>query len=38
MKISIITVTWNSEAIVRDAFESVLPQTFQNIEYIIDGQ
>lgn len=39
MKISIITATWNSEATVRDTFESVLHQTFQDIEYIIiDGQ
>lgn len=38
MKISIITATFNSEATVRDAIESVLAQTFENIEYIIkDG-
>ena len=38
MKISIITVTFNSASTVRDAIESVLKQTYPNIEYlIIDG-
>ena len=38
MKISIITVVWNSNDTVRDAIESVLGQTYENIEYIIiDG-
>ena len=38
MKISIITATFNSEATIRDTIESVLKQTFQDIEYIIkDG-
>lgn len=38
MKISIITATWNSGATLRDAIESVLSQTYKNIEHIIvDG-
>jgi len=38
MKISIITVCWNSEKYLKTAIESVLNQTYQNIEYIvIDG-
>ena len=38
MKISVITATYNSAATVRDTFESILSQTFQNYEYIvIDG-
>lgn len=38
MKISIITATWNSGATVRDTIESVLSQTYQDIEHIIvDG-
>lgn len=39
MKISLITVTYNSGATLRDTIHSVLSQTYQNIEYIIvDGQ
>jgi glycosyltransferase involved in cell wall biosynthesis len=38
MKISVITATYNSAATVRDTFESILSQTFQDYEYIvIDG-
>ncbi|MDD3854341.1 MAG: glycosyltransferase family 2 protein [Sulfurimonas sp.] len=38
MKISIITVVWNNEKTIKDAIESVLGQTYKDIEYIIiDG-
>ena len=38
MKISVITATYNSGATLADTIESVLSQTFQDIEYIvIDG-
>lgn len=38
MKISIITATYNSAATVRDTLQSVLQQTYQDIEYVIvDG-
>jgi glycosyltransferase involved in cell wall biosynthesis len=38
MKISIITVVYNSSATIKDAIQSVLSQTYGNIEYIIvDG-
>lgn len=37
-KISIITATFNSGKTVRDTFESVLKQTYEDIEYIVvDG-
>ena len=38
MKISIITVTYNSENTIRDTLNSVLSQTYNNIEHVIvDG-
>ena len=38
MKISIITSVYNNKETIKDAIESVLNQTYQNIEYIIvDG-
>ena len=38
MKISIITVVYNNKETIKDAIESVLSQTYKNIEYIIiDG-
>lgn len=39
MKISIITPTFNSEKTLKETIESVVGQTYQNIEYIIiDGK
>lgn len=38
MKVSVITATWNSAATLRDTIESVLAQTYPDIEHIIvDG-
>lgn len=38
MKISIITVVYNNIATIKDAIDSILSQTYKNIEYIvIDG-
>ena len=38
MKLSIITVVYNNKETIRDAIESVLSQTYKDIEYIIvDG-
>lgn len=39
MKISIVTATYNSAATIRDTLESILAQTFQDYELLIqDGQ
>ena len=39
MKVSIITITYNSAATIKDTVESVINQSHQNIEYIIiDGK
>ena len=38
MKISIITVVYNNKETIKDAIDSILSQTYKNIEYIIiDG-
>lgn len=38
MKVSIITIVYNAEKYIQDCIESVINQTYQNIEYIvIDG-
>ena len=38
MKVSIITIVWNNKETIRDAINTVLSQTYKNIEYIIiDG-
>lgn len=38
MKISIITICYNSEKVIRSTIESVLSQTYADIEYIVkDG-
>ena len=38
MKVSIITVVWNNKNTIKDAIDSVLNQTYKDIEYIIiDG-
>ena len=38
MKVSIITIVWNNKETIRDAINTVLSQTYKDIEYIIiDG-
>jgi glycosyltransferase involved in cell wall biosynthesis len=38
LKISIITVVWNNKKTIKDAIDSVLSQTYKDIEYIlVDG-
>ena len=38
MKLSIITVVWNNKEFIKDAIDSVVNQTYKNIEYIVvDG-
>ena len=38
MRLSIITITLNSEETIRDTLNSVLSQTYKNIEHIVvDG-
>ena len=38
MKISLITITYNSEKTIKDTFQSVLSQRYEQIEYIVvDG-
>ena len=38
MKVSLVTVTFNSDQTLRDTIQSVLNQTYSDIEYIIiDG-
>jgi glycosyltransferase involved in cell wall biosynthesis len=38
VKISIITVVWNNASTIKDAINSVLGQTYENIEYlVVDG-
>jgi len=37
-RVSIVTIVWNNRAFIADAIESVLAQTYPNIEYIVkDG-
>ena len=39
MKVSIITVCFNSQDTIKETIESVISQTYKNIEYIvIDGK
>jgi glycosyltransferase involved in cell wall biosynthesis len=38
VKVSIITVVWNNKETIKDTIDSILSQTYKNIEYIIiDG-
>ena len=39
MKVTVITVAFNSAATIADCMQSVLDQTYSDIEYIVvDGQ
>lgn len=37
-KFSIITVTYNAAKVLEDTIQSIVTQTYKNLEYIIDQQ